>query len=76
MDPDQPLRCQAHCTEGGKAVGSASIALDLPPLLPAFGAIVAVLDAGAPPAPAARAVAEGPPGGGPPIYLRLLTLRN
>lgn len=76
MDPDEPLRCQAHCTESGKAVGSASIALDLPPLLPAFGAIVAVLDAGAPPAAVALAADERSPPGGLPIYLRLLTLRN
>lgn len=76
MDPDEPLRCQAHCTAGSKVVGSASIALDLPPLLPACGAIVAVLDAGAPPAAVATSADQGPPPGGPPIYLLLLTLRN
>lgn len=78
MEDDEPLRCQAHCTEDGRLTGSASIAIDLPPPLPAAGAIVAVLDGAAAqlefaaPWPAA----EGPPPGSPPIYLLLQVLRN
>ena len=78
MDADQPLLCQAHCQQGSQAVHPTP-ALDAPttPLL------LAVLDwsvAKGLPALATRCLpvlsAGASPPGSPPLYLRLLVLRN
>ena len=79
MDPEQPQLCQMHCSQGAQTVQSAPGA-DLPP---APAVLLAILDwtqaALAPlhsadrPAPLATGA---PPPGSPPLYLRLLVLRN
>ena len=78
MDPSQPLLCQAHCQQGSQTAQSA-------PALDATTSAVlwAVLDwAPSPRLPAQAAqqmytlhVGASPPGS-PPLYLRLLVLRN
>jgi hypothetical protein len=80
MDPDQPQMCQAHCTQGSQTVQSVPGA-DTPP--PPAVLRVALLDwTQATQAPVRSAnrdapLATGaPPLGSPPLYLRLLVLRN
>jgi len=78
MDPDQPQLCRAHCQQGSQNVHPTP-ASDAP----ATPVLLAVLDwthaALLPAQPAGRmpVVASGaPPPGSPPLYLRLLVLRN
>lgn len=79
MDPAQPQLCKAHCGADQQSVNSGAAGLDAPPALHPGGAWVGVLDAVQAAALAAAmpaALAAGPPPGTPPIYLRLLVLRN
>jgi hypothetical protein len=79
MDPEQRQLCQMHCSQGAQTLQSAPSA-DVPP---APAVLLAILDwtqaALAPlhsadrPAPLAMGA---PPPGSPPLYLRLLVLRN
>jgi hypothetical protein len=79
MDPNQPLLCQAHCQQGSQAA-HASPALDTP----STPVLLAVLDwslaKGLPAALSTRCLpvlsAGAAPPGSPPLYLRLLVLRN
>ena len=79
MDPAQPQLCRAHCEAGQQSVNAAAGVLDAPAAMAHGLALVAVL----PLAEAAElasampsATAAGPPVGTPPLYLRLLVLRN
>lgn len=79
MDPAQPQLCKAHCEAGQQSVNSGAAGLDAPPALHQGGAWVGVFDvvqAAALAAAMPAALAAGPPPGTPPIYLRLLVLRN
>lgn len=78
MDPEQPQLCRAHCQQGSQAVHPTPA-----PDAPTAPVLLAVLDwtdsALMPTQPAGRAtlVTSGaPPPGSPPLYLRLLVLRN
>lgn len=78
-DPEQPLLCQMHCLQGAQTVQSAPGA-DLPPAPAVLLAILDWTQAARPalhsadsPAPLATGA---PPPGSPPLYLRLLLLRN
>lgn len=80
MDPEQPQLCKAHCEQGRQSVNPAPSASpsDLP-----TPALLAVLDwrpvTVAPLSPDRRAGLTPPgasPPGAPPLYLRLLVLRN
>lgn len=78
MDADQPLLCQAHCQQGSQTAQPAPAADATPALV-----LLAVLDwAQALHLPAAPArqesllAAGASPPGSPPLYLRLLVLRN
>ncbi len=74
MDPEQPQLCQAHCQQGSQTVHPTP-ASDAP----AAPVLLAVLDwthtalLPAQPASRARVITAG---GSPPLYLRLLVLRN
>jgi hypothetical protein len=77
-DVEQPSLCHAHCQQGSQATQPAAL-----PDLPFAGALAAVLDwrsaALLPVQPAHRermAAPGGSPPGSPPLYLRLLVLRN
>lgn len=79
MDPEQPQLCQMHCSQGAQTVQSAPGA-DLPPapavllaILDWTQAALASLHSAERPAPVATGA---PPPGSPPLYLRLLVLRN
>ncbi|HEU5293833.1 MAG TPA: hypothetical protein VFU71_03495 [Burkholderiaceae bacterium] len=77
MDPDQPLLCKAHCDQGSQTVNDVPAQQPTPQLL-----LLAVLDWNGPALNAAPGVAAdddsaGPsPASSPPLYLRLLVLRN
>lgn len=78
-DPEQPLLCQMHCSQGAQTVQSVPGA-DLPPAPAVLLAILDWTQAARPalhsadsPAPLATGA---PPPGSPPLYLRLLVLRN
>jgi hypothetical protein len=78
-DPEQPQLCQMHCSQGAQTVQSAPGA-DLPPapamllaLLDWTQAALAPRHSAGRPAPLATGA---PPPGSPPLYLRLLVLRN
>ena len=78
MDPDQPQLCQAHCQQGSQTVQPTP-----PSDAPVTPVLLAVLDwaqAARLPALVAGLAHEISPGasvpGSPPIYLRLLVLRN
>ncbi len=78
MDPDQPLLCQAHCQQGAQTP-QPTPAADVP----GSPVLLAVLDWGQamhlPVQPAERGSmlpAGAAPPGSPPLYLRLLVLRN
>lgn len=78
MDPDQPKLCRVHCQQGSQTV-QPTPASDVP----ASPVLLTVLDwtqtALLPQQPAGRlpAVSSGaPPPGSPPLYLRLLVVRN
>jgi hypothetical protein len=77
-DVEQPSLCHAHCQQGSQATQPAA-----PPDLPGATALAAVLDwrsvALLPVLPVQRervAAPGGSPPGSPPLYLRLLVLRN
>lgn len=78
-DPAQPLLCRMHCSQGAQTVQSAPGAdLALAPamllaILDWTPAALAPLHSAERPAPAATGA---PPPGSPPLYLRLLVLRN
>ena len=78
MDPDQPLLCQAHCQQASQTPQPTP-----PADLPNSPVLLAVLDWRPalllPTWPAGEAQALRPgasPPGSPPLYLRLLVLRN
>ena len=79
MDPAQPQLCHAHCEQGSQTVSPAA-AQDAP----AAPLLLAVLDwsaaamrvAAAEEGRAVMALSGAPPPGAPPLYLRLLVLRN
>ena len=78
MDPDQPLLCQAYCQQGSQTPQPTP-----PADLPNSPVLLAVLDWRPalllPTGPAGEAQALRPgasPPGSPPLYLRLLVLRN
>lgn len=78
MDPDQPQMCKAHCQQGSQTVHPTP-ASDAP----ASPVLIAVLDwrhaallTAQPAAWTAIASPGGSPPGSPPLYLRLLVLRN
>jgi len=79
MDSEQPLLCKAHCETGLQSLNSGAAVADTPPAPALPAALMAVLD---PAQAAARAATlpaawpAGPPAGTPPLYLRLLVLRN
>lgn len=79
MDPEQPQLCKAHCEAGHSSVNSQPPASDVPPAMavgPLLVGIVDLADAAQMAAGMPASVAEGPPGGWPPLYLSLLVLRN
>ena len=78
MDPEQPLLCQAHCQQGSQTLHSTPL-LDAP----ASPLLLAVLDWRPMQLALGKAVAwrlertaGAAPPGSPPLYLRLLVLRN
>lgn len=78
-DPEQPLLCQMHCSQGAQTVQTAP-GVDLPTAPAVLLAILDWTQAAQPalhsadrPAPLATGA---PPPGSPPLYLRLLVLRN
>lgn len=80
MDPDQPLLCKAHCEAGGQSVNSQAGVLDAPPaaaaVCTALAGVLRVAETGRLAATMPASLAQGPPAGGPPLYLSLLVLRN
>ena len=78
MDPDQPQLCQAHCQQGSQAVQPtpAADAPSSPLLLAVLDWTDAWLLRAQPAGPAHEVSAGASPPGSPPLYLRLLVLRN
>lgn len=79
MDPDQPQLCKAHCDAGTTSVNSQPAAPDAPPAMAIGAALLGTIDVADAAQLAASmpvSVADGPPAGSPPLYLRLLVLRN
>lgn len=79
MDHGQPLLCKAHCDAGQQSLNSGAVVADPPPAPALPAALVALLDPAQAAARAATmpaALPAGPPQGTPPLYLRLLVLRN
>lgn len=78
MDPDQPRLCQAHCQQGSQTVHPtpASDAPATPVLLAVLDWRPAALLTAQPLARAPSMTAGASLPGSPPLYLRLLVLRN
>lgn len=78
-DPGQPLLCKAHC-EQGQQLAQSTPGLDLQQALAALPVLLWVVPSAAAVhdvALALPAAAQGlPAAGAPPLYLRLLVLRN
>ena len=79
-DPGQPQLCKAHCQQGSQSVDSATPAHAAAATAPL---LLAVLDwsaawhvPAAPPGRRTAFLAGASPPGDPPLYLRLLVLRN
>ncbi len=78
MDPEQPQLCQAHCQQDPQAVQPtpASAAPATPVLLAVLDWTHAQLLPAQPAAGMAPVTYGASPPGSPPLYLRLLVLRN
>jgi hypothetical protein len=78
MDPDQPQLCQAHCDPGEQSPnsGAGGLLTAGAAALPVLLWVLPQADVPAGIEASAYAPANGPPRGGPPLYLSLLVLRN